>query len=142
MKPTLYNGKVLLSFIIIYYYFLSSSFFQNNHIFCSAQTIPNSQFTKFTFLLYKTMSYRGVIFNSHFSLFEKMGYLFLFLVDSFCIKIPIVSVLFAMPFSSKFYLLFAGNNFSIRWKKISSPNPRKNTFAKQSFSAYLCIIFC
>jgi hypothetical protein len=38
-----------------------------------------------------------------------------------------------MPFSSKFYLLFAGNNFSIRWKKISSPNPRKNTFAKQRF---------
>ena len=51
-------------------------------------------------------------------------------------------VLVEKPILSNFYLLFAGNNFSIRWKKISSPNPRKNTFAKQSFSAYLCIIFC
>ena len=42
-------------------------------------------------------------------------------------------VLAEKPFFSKNYFLFAGNNFSIRWKKTSSPNPRKNTFAKQRF---------
>jgi hypothetical protein len=50
MRPTLYNGKVLLSFVIIILLFSFFFFFQNNHIFCSAQTTPNSQFTKFTFL--------------------------------------------------------------------------------------------
>ena len=51
-------------------------------------------------------------------------------------------VLAEKPFFSKNYFLFAGNNFSIRWKKSALQTQEKNTFAKQSFSAYLCIIYC
>ena len=70
------------------------------------------------------MSYRGVIFNSHFSLFEKMGYLFLILVDSFCIKIPMFFVLAEKPFLAKIIscsleiiFLFAGKNQLSKPKK-------------------------
>ena len=56
-----------------------------------------------------------------------------FWLTVFCIKIPMFFVLVEKPISSKFYLLFAGNNFSIRWKKSALQTQEKTPLPSSVF---------